>query len=323
MDSNRPKTSKGTPPTNKADEPLDAWNELGRKELNDWRAKPRLHTAVFEKYLTKDLTTDPPDEAFPSPEVKEAFYRQRRELIDEIEAVRKEMGWDEGRLLEFSQTVVEFRKQPTIAKYLKVRKKFPDLDIQVGMSGGIDPLFAIQEKCEKYKIDPLLVAGAMDGFEPGIDALSLVLMDRIVSRDKIAGPGSAQRRRDAISKTMVDFLISAMIEGIEWSGDAVRLPASLILLIRHQLGALKGDLHQEAQSYETKASLAFTAAQHASSDEIPSINDLLSFVDPEAPISRATIARWRKDKQFNKLFLGFRKSKRADWPESHQNKLVR
>jgi hypothetical protein len=292
--------------SNLAADIIDSWNKAALKERSSWLAKPRLHTAIFEQFLREDLWSEHPEEAFPSPEIKETVFRQRAEIIEKIKEIKKTLGLDDQRLKQLAILAVDFRKAPSIESYLKIRLNFPETDVQVGMAGGIDPLFAIQKKCKQYGIDPGLVAGAMDGHEPAIDELCLLLIDRIVAREKISGPGALQRRRAAISDAMVNYLIAFMVEGADWSDTEIRLPASLILLIRHQLGGLKGDLHVEARSQERKVDLARTVAESTKSGETPSLSLLIKLSGLE-PISRATAARWRNEKDFQRQVESFRK----------------
>ncbi|MBR1197811.1 hypothetical protein JQ574_17585 [Bradyrhizobium sp. AUGA SZCCT0158] len=299
--------------TNSAEETLRAWNDSAWKARLSWIAKPRLHTAIFEQFLETDISIEPADDAFPSLETKEAFYRQRKEMIEKIEDLKKRLDWDNERLNHFATLAVDFHKDPSIEKYLTIRQTFSEVDIQVGMSGGIDALFAIQKQCEQYGIDPSLVAGTMDGDEPDMDELSLMLMARIVNRNKIAGVGALQKRRAAISDAMVNYLIAFMLEGADWSNEEIRLPASLILLIRHQLGALKGVLHEEYRSRETKLRAAWIAGQQLKFDESLSINRLVNLTAsvPNFVISRATAARWLKDVEFQKHLESSRKIKNS------------
>ena len=143
-------------------------NELSWQERLSWLRKPRLHTAIFQKAFERDLLTEPSEDKFPLPEVKVAFYRERDKLIQAIEETKERLAWDTKRFDEFTRLAVAFRTEPSIERYLDIRKSFPEVDIQIGISGGIDPLLAIGEKCRQHGIDPELVASAMDGFEPGI-----------------------------------------------------------------------------------------------------------------------------------------------------------
>ena len=263
-----PKTGSGA---SSAGDLLHDWvrqqNELSWQEQLSWLRKPRLHTAVFQKAFERDLLTEPSEDKFPSPEIRVSFYRERSALIQEIEEIKNKLGWDTKRFDEFTCLAVAFRKEPSIEHYLNIRRNFPELDIQIGISGGIDPLFAIAQKFRQHGIDPELVASAMDGFEPGIDELCLKLMELIVARRKITGPRQLEQRRAAISDAMVNYLIAFMLEGLDWSDALVRIPASLILLIRGQLGPLRGDLHGEFESRETRNSAAWAVAQRLKPDE--------------------------------------------------------
>ena len=262
-------------PTNNADDILDAWNNAAWKARESWLAKPRLHTAIFEKLLDSNLLIEPPDEAFPSPKIKEAFYRQRKKLIEQIVDIKKRTGWDDQRFEQFAKLAVAFREDPSIEKYLTIREDFPEVDIQIGMSGGIDALFAIEKKCEQYGIHPRLVAGAMDGSEPAIDKLCLVLMDRIVRsrQDRWSWRASTKTRSDFRRDGQLSDRVHARRR--ELGDEEIRVPASLILLIRHHLGALKGDLHEEFRSRETKLRAAWIAGQQLKSGEPLSINRLV------------------------------------------------
>jgi hypothetical protein len=99
---------------------------------------------------------------------------------------------------------------------------------------------------------------------------------------------------------MVNYLIAFMLEGADWNNAEIRLPASLILLIRHQIGALKGDLHKELESHETKLTAASIAGQRLEPGESLSINRLMKLTAdlPNFTMSRATGARWLKDEEF-------------------------
>jgi hypothetical protein len=267
------------------------WNERSLQERLAWLAKPKLHTAIFET-IFKTEQIEKYARGNWSLEGRRLFNRQRREQKLEIREITQ--NWAKQRFDQFTSLALAYRKEPSIEHYLAIRTEFPELDIQIGFSSGIDPLFALEDKFRQYGIDPALVAGAMDGFEPEIDKLCLVLMERIVARDKISGPGQIQRRRATISDAMINYLIAFMLEGFDWHNEEVRIPASLILLIRHQLGPLKGDLHAEYKSREARDNAAWGVGQVLKPNEKLSINRLRRLTS----VSRSTAARWLKDKDF-------------------------
>ena len=145
-------------------------------------------------------------------------------------------------------------------------------------------------------IDPQLVAGSLDSDEPSIDALCLHLMSAIIEREKISKnePGHIQKRRAAITDAMVNYLIVTILESFDLNDREVRIPASLVVLIRHQLTGAKSDLHTSYLAKERRHNTAIFIARDLKPNEKLSINKLASL----ASIPRSTAARWLKDKEF-------------------------
>lgn len=220
-------------------------------------------------------------------------------MLAEIERVKTIVGGDE-RFEQLSELVLAFRESPSIEQYSLIRKHFPEVDIKVALSGGVSAALAIETQCEEYGIPASLLGGALDGSEPDIDELCLILIELLVARDKIKGPGAMQRRRAAISDAMVNYLIAFMLEGIHWADAEIRVPPSLVLLIRHRLGSLKGDLHAQYESGQMKLNAAWFAGQLLGPQERLSINRLLELSQqiPDGSVSRSTAARWLKDEEF-------------------------
>ena len=131
------------------------------------------------------------------------------------------LGLSGERRALFKQLVVAYRREPTIESYIQIRRKFPEVEIQISQFGGIDALFALQEDFEKQGVHPELVAAALDSDEPSLDALSLHLLECLVARSKLPrdGVGYIEKRRSAISDAMVNYLISLMLEGLDWHDE--------------------------------------------------------------------------------------------------------
>jgi hypothetical protein len=287
--------------------------QLQKKRLA-WLSLPRLHVAIVEDVFKTEQTAKAPQKKW-SLYAKRYFGLQRMEQNQKIREIAQKFGWTKQRLDQFKRAALAYRKEPSIKHYLAIRTEFPELDIQTGFSGETDPLFALEHKCRQYVIDPALVSAATDGFEPNIDKLCLALMERIVARDEISGLGQIQRRRATISNAMINYLIALMLEGFDRHNEEVRIPASLILLIRHQLGPLKGDLHDEYETREARHNAAWVAGQKLKPNERLSINRLIKLASgPDNPISHSTAARWLKDKDFQK-WLQFSRQHAANQPK--------
>jgi hypothetical protein len=194
---------------------------------------------------------------------------------------------------------VQYRQEQSIENYVQIRRSFPEVEIQVSQFAGIDSLFDLESKLKRQGVDPDLVAAALDADEPSIDTLCLHLLELLIARNKLpkTGPGHIAMRRSAISDTTVNYLISTMLESLDWHEDTFRIPASFVVLARHQLCGLRPDLHQEYLSTEKRYNMAFVVAQQLKSGEKLSINKLVEMTK----IPRTTAARLLKDREFRQL----------------------
>lgn len=286
-----------------ADDLLDAWAVKAERERSEWLNKPRLHTALFEEVrrdeeLVKLLVVN--KARFKDEKDAEIFARQKEKRQKEIDARIGSLGWPPERLELFKDAVVAYRKDATIQNYLSIRQTFPEIEIQVARFGGIDALFSLEGDFKAQGINPDLIAGALDSNEPSIDALCLRLLELLAERDKLpkGGAGYIDQRRKAVSDTSVDYLIATMLEAYDWNEDVYRVPASLVVLIRHQLCGTRPDLDVEYRLRERKQNVAIAVAESLKPDERLSINKLKLL----SGISRTTAARWLSDPYFQRWF---------------------
>lgn len=291
-----------------ADGLLDAWAAKAQDERLQWLNKPRLHTAIFEEArrdeeLENLLATN--GATFKDKDGAEVFARQKEKRRQEINARIGLLGWSLERLNAFTDAVVAYRGNASIQKYLSIRQNFPEVEIQVARFGGIDALFALEADFRDQGINPDLIAGALDGDEPSVDALCLRLLKLLTERDELPKnvPGYINRRRNAVSDASVNYLIITILEAYDWNEDVYRVPASLVVLIRYQLCGLQPDLDVEYRLRERKKNVAMAVAQLLKPDERLSINKLKQL----AGISRTTAARWLSDSSFQRWLDFWRK----------------
>jgi hypothetical protein len=215
------------------------------------------------------------------------------------------LGSDE-RLMSFKALVAAYQGVPSLENYLRLRREFPNVEIDVALYGGIDALCALEPHLKKHEIDPQLVAGVLDASEPKIDELSLLLMERLVARGKLPKnvPGHIEKRRQAISDPLVDYLIVIMLDAMEWNKThPIVIPSSLIVLIRDRLCGTSPDLLKECHLKEAQEHAAFLAAQRLKQDEKLSIGKLAAVVG----ISESKVERWLRDESFREEFDSCRK----------------
>jgi hypothetical protein len=168
---------------------LETWNERANREQAEWLRRPSLHLAVFEEWFEDNEFEKACAEGGVVIEERERFDLQQRTRKKEIDAQIARLAWDDAHLALFIGVAMEYRKEPSIENYLRVKQQFPEVEIQVARFGGLDPLFILERKFLEQGIDPALVAGAMDAVEPSIDALSLRLLQLLVQREKLPNGG--------------------------------------------------------------------------------------------------------------------------------------
>jgi hypothetical protein len=242
-----------------------------------WMDRPQVHTAAFEDQ---------------QPGAKRA--RKQEELA-------KKLDWSDERLSLFKQLVVAYRKDSSIENYLLIRHEFPEVEIQVGRFGGLEALFKLEKEFARQGIDPRLVAGSLDADESSIDALCLCLLELLVARGKLpkSGAGYIEKRRNAISDPTINYLIVEMLEAADWHGESIRVPASLVVLIREQLCGSNPDLRQMYLSRERFQNAAIAAGQISFQiNKQISVRKLATMVG----VGRGTAARWLADKEFQRWF---------------------
>jgi len=171
------------------------------------------------------------------------------------------------RLESVKKLMAAFHKKPSLENYVQFRRSVPGMELEIAVSAGIEAFSKLEKDFKKHGIDPSLFDGIMDSFEPDIDELSLRLMELLVTRDKLpkSGPGHIEKRRDAISDTLVNYLIADMLEAIESYKRPVLIPASLVVLIRDRLCGPDPDLRREIRASEKKKELKMNIvrASHA------------------------------------------------------------
>jgi hypothetical protein len=283
-----------------------------------WLNRPRVHTAIFEKVRQDEENVRLAKKFKASTTVLEAVQRQQAESAKRLAELAKTLPLSKRRFNLFKQLVVEYRRMHSIELYVELRRQFPEVEIQVGRLGGLDPLFSLENEFKKAGIDPILIASAMDADEPSVDALCLRLLDLLVDKSRLpkSGVGYIQKRRAAISDTIVNYLIAVILEGLDWHDVAFRVPASLVVLIRHQITGPNPDLHTTFQSRERRRIAAMMVGQKLALNERPSVRTLARLAG--VPIS--TAGRWLADNEFAEWMAEGRRLADGDFPGTLRSK---
>src|SRR6266478_22784 len=218
--------------------------------------------------------------------------------VDDPTSIAKKLGWSDKRLASFAQDLDAFREKATINTYVRLRRKWPDVEIQVGVFSDVTRSFP---ELEKQGINPDLATIVMHPDIPGhekldaIDKLCLRLMECLIVKRKLPndGPGFIDKRRNAISQALINYLVIIMLEALEWSTRAVRIPSSLIMLIRELLcRGVNPDLRKVSETRRTHA--AWAAAECLRPNERLTTHKLMAF----ANVGQDTAARYLADPEF-------------------------
>ena len=272
----------------------ESWEEAAARRAYEWLARPRIHPDIFNKLAAHPM----PGGGIISVSLngsEEAYYRYRENLQKTIDNKIGHLGWKPERQKLFSERMMTYGRDPSIRNYVRIRRDFPEVEIDVRQFGGIEALFKLAGDFRAQGIDPQLIAGALNSVEYLVDALCLRLLELLVERDQLpkTGPGHIDRRRSAISDATVNYLILTILEAYLESADEWQIPGSLVTLVRHQLCGNAPDLETEYRARERKANIALILGQSLGPDERVSISKLTPF-----GISRATAGRWLADAEF-------------------------
>jgi hypothetical protein len=202
----------------------------------------------------------------------------------------------------FKALMDAYEREPTLENYVRFRRTFGVSGTDVARFTEFDS-FAIEAELRSFRIDPWLVNGALDGDERQMDELTLRLMEALIEREKIERNGGShlQSRRIAISDSLVDFVIVAMMEAAE-SHDSP-IPSSLIALVRERLCGTAPDRYKEFLRMQRRRDAIALAAIKFPTGSV-SIRRLAALIEVEP----STISRWFRDGDFKRHVDSFRRS---------------
>jgi len=195
----------------------------------------------------------------------------------------------------FNELSKAYKANPSIALYVEMRRKHPAALIEVSTNYSMDWLCAYHETLEHYGIDPQIVAGCLDATPENIQELSLLLMENLIRRERLEVEGQVhvQSRDEIINDSLMNYLISMMLDALDWN-DELHIPRDLIVLLKNRLGA---DGSIEAKKYDVRAkkdAAIWMAAYIRADGKTCSMRD----VAREMKVSPSTVIRWFPEGDF-------------------------
>lgn len=188
-----------------------------------------------------------------------------------------------------------YKANPSIELYVEMRRKYPEMLIEVATSASLDWLFANGELLESYGIDPQVVAGCLDAIPENIEELCLLLMENFILRRKLEAEGEShvQSRDEIITDGLANYLISMMLDALDWN-DELDIPRALIVLIKHQFNADVSAEKRKFEVHEKRTSAKWYAAQVRADGKPCSMREVAKLMG----VSPSTVARWFPDGSF-------------------------
>lgn len=189
----------------------------------------------------------------------------------------------------YNDETLDYKENPTIENYVRLRRGDPKAEIEVSITGGIDQLFFMEPELKRFGFDPQMIASVLDADAAAIGEVSLQLMERMIDvrRRKAGGETHLGRRKEVIPEKLVDWLICCALDSLSWNDD-LDIPRDLIVLIRERLGGANREYEKRSDVHHKKQNAAIAAGSLLAQGETPSFH-LLARVFKVAP---STVKRW-------------------------------
>ena len=101
------------------------------------------------------------------------------------------------------------------------------------------------------------------------------------------GETQLQARKEAISDSLIDYLVITTLEAMKWNGEEF-VPGSLVILLRERLLGPNPAYHKAHEKRKNRKDAAFFAAQLLLRGEDCSVRKVAKIMD----IDPSTVSRW-------------------------------
>jgi hypothetical protein len=184
---------------------------------------------------------------------------------------------------------MEYKNDPSIENYVRLRRSDPDAEIEVSVIGGFEAMFYMRDELERYGIDPDLLGGILDANVKAIEEISLRIMELITEAKALERTGETQivSRGRAIPDKLIDWVICCSLDALSWN-DELTIPRDLIVLIRERLGGPNPQYEQEGQIRKSKSDAAIIAGQLKARGITPTFK----IVGGALKVAPSTVMRW-------------------------------
>ncbi|WP_374546640.1 hypothetical protein [Rhodoblastus sp.] len=212
----------------------------------------------------------------------------------------------------FNDVTKAYKADPSIQNYVNLRKLNPDIEIEIATNQGMEFVLTHENEIRDLRIDPSDWCLCLDADENAQSRLSLLMIEKIIDRDKIISSGKTHTvsRHNAIGDAFVNYFIRSCLDALSWNDD-LTISRDLIVLIKHQLHIFNNTTDDDVEKKRKASNAAMIAAQLLSKGVEPSYRLIGSILG----VSASTVKRWFPNGDFRERTQHY-----AGWFENGQLK---
>jgi hypothetical protein len=200
---------------------------------------------------------------------------------------------DEGSMTDESEKSAsvtrEFKANPTIENYVRLRRQNPDIQIEPAIYGGLDHAYRLEDDLKRFGIDIRLYVYTLDADEAAISELSLQLLENMILAQSLERQGETHlaSRGRIIPDHLIDWLTCSMLDALSWTGS-LYIPRDLIVLARSRLIPGQSDIEKAVDTWGRKNQSAMIAGQMLVRKMKPSFRSVAKILR----VQPSTVKRW-------------------------------
>jgi hypothetical protein len=195
----------------------------------------------------------------------------------------------------FNDLTKEYKKSPTIENYVRLRREYPEGEVEVSTTGGVEFLSAREDDLRSQGLDPDVVIRLFDADLGAQAEISLLLLQKVIERDNLHKLGETHivSRKKVVSDTLINYLIGCGLDGMSWT-DNLEITRELIVLIKRQLGTLTSQYEIQQERLNRRSQATWIAAQLLNQGKTPTYRNIGRVLGVQA----STVMRWFPDGDF-------------------------
>lgn len=183
----------------------------------------------------------------------------------------------------------EFKRDPTIDNYLRLREAYPDVDIEIATSGGIEFAFKCSDLIKGIGIGVEGFLGLLDADGAAFSKVCLHLLKDIARAEHAIRSGETHlsRRGRRIPDNAIDWLICTMLDSESWN-NTLQLNRDLAFLIKCRLQGGTNYFEQTLEIRTNSSNAAMFGGRLKAMGVMPSFRKIAKLMN----VQPSTVKRW-------------------------------